>query len=694
MKNLKITSKLIIMAVFAMIALVSTGIYGLINMQTINEGMNSLYKDRVLAMEYIKQISDAYAIKVSDNINKTIYGQISWKQSLDELENATVIVNKNLELFEATYMDDEEKKLYEESNEMRKISKGFVIEVKEHLKGPETPDTKKKLHEMITTRMYPSLESYTVKLEELYLFQEKKAEEFKNNSDKLYNATFTMFIIIIASSLIFLFLLSMYIINGISKKVQYAKHVSDKIASGDFSISTSKFTNHDEITELIDAFMKIKNNLEVITEKIKMYIEKTRQGEVESIHFDDTEFEGEYREMLNGLNVAAQTTARPLANVRDILQKLALGDLSRKIDNNGQEGIWLNLGLALNEVIDANIKVVENAKRLTAGDLTVKIKKRSDADELLISLTEMVENLNEIVSKVMDASENVASGSAQLSATAQMVAQGANEQAASSEEASSSIEQMASSIQQNSDNSSQTQKIAQENAQKIIEVASAAEKSLEAIRQITEKITVVNDIAEKTDILAINAAIEAARAGEHGKGFAVVAAEVRKLAEVSQKAAREINELSKVNLKITEDTGRQMTNIIPSIQKTAALVQEIAAASAEQSTGANQISSAIQQLSMVTQQNGAASEEMSSSSEELSSLAEVLKDTISYFNIGRKHKSILSSHHKEPIAQPQGFSHVGNGHSNGSTHTTQKLKMAHDDAKSGKITDDNYEAFN
>lgn len=252
------------------------------------------------------------------------------------------------------------------------------------------------------------------------------------------------------------------------------------------------------------------------------------------------------------------------------------------------------------------------------------------------ALSEMVLQLNEIVSQVMEAAENVSISSNEMSTTANQLSQGANEQAASAEEVTSSIEEMSSAIQQNSDNAIQTEKIAVLSAQGIMDVNSSAQKSLEAMRQISEKIKVINDIAEKTDILAINAAIEAARAGEHGKGFAVVAAEVRKLAEVSQKSAIEINTLSSSALRVTEESGAMMQKMIPEIQRTAQLVQEIAASSNEQRSGSEQITKAIIQFSQVTQQNSAAAEEMSSSSEEMASQAEMLKDTIGFFDIGKQ----------------------------------------------------------
>ena len=193
------------------------------------------------------------------------------------------------------------------------------------------------------------------------------------------------------------------------------------------------------------------------------------------------------------------------------------------------------------------------------------------------------------------------------------------------------MEEMSATIHQNSENATLTEKISKQGADGIVEIANSAKKSMDAIRKISEKTAVVTQIAQQTNILAINAAIEAARAGQMGKGFAVVAEEVRKLAEISQNAAVEINELSAINLKMTEETGHFLNDILPNIQKTAQMVKDIASASSEQSTNSQQISRAIDQLSKVTQQNSAASEQMSSSSEELESQAEILKDAILFF---------------------------------------------------------------
>lgn len=292
----------------------------------------------------------------------------------------------------------------------------------------------------------------------------------------------------------------------------------------------------------------------------------------------------------------------------------------------------------INNLLKPLNDLVHIVKRVSDGDLKDMPDLTTRNDEIFIlvgAIKDMVYKLRQIVSSVIAGADNISSASQQISSGSQQLSQGANEQASSAEEVSSSMEEMVSNIQQNTDNAQQTEKISIEAAKGIEAVAKAAQESLNSIRQIAGKINVVNDIAFQTNILALNAAVEAARAGEHGKGFAVVAAEVRKLAERSKIAADEIVGLSAHSLKVTEDAGSLMAKIIPDIEKTAKLVQEISAASLEQNSGADQINNAIQQLNQVTQQNAAASEELATSAEQLSSQAQQLMDNISYFSLDK-----------------------------------------------------------
>lgn len=347
----------------------------------------------------------------------------------------------------------------------------------------------------------------------------------------------------------------------------------------------------------------------------------------------------EFREIIVGINQTLDAVINPLNVAATYVDKIAKGDMPEYITDN-YNGDFNNIKNNLNSLIKSFNEIITKAKMVSQGDLTITLTKRSENDELMGALSEMVSRLSDIVGQVMEAAQNVAISSNEMSTSAVQISEGANEQSASAEEVSSSIEEMSSSIQQNSDNSIATEKIAVASAQGMMDVNTAAQKSLDAMRQISEKIKIINDIAGKTDILAINAAIEAARAGEQGKGFAVVAAEVRKLAEVSQKAAVEINELSASSLRVTEESGSLMMKIIPEIQRTAQLVKEIAASSNEQRSGSEQITKAVLQFTQVTQQNAAAAEEMSSSSEELASQAELLKETISFFNTGKQIKNV------------------------------------------------------
>jgi methyl-accepting chemotaxis protein len=195
------------------------------------------------------------------------------------------------------------------------------------------------------------------------------------------------------------------------------------------------------------------------------------------------------------------------------------------------------------------------------------------------------------------------------------------------------MEEMAANIQQNTENAQRTNTISSKVSQGVQKVGAASKESLVSIRNIAEKISIINDIAFQTNILALNAAVEAARAGEHGKGFAVVAAEVRKLAERSKIAADEIVSLASKSVGVTEGSAKLLETLIPDIEETAKLVQEISAASMEQSSGADQVNNAIQQLNQFVQQNAETSQQMASSSEELKSFADRLKDTIRYFNL-------------------------------------------------------------
>ncbi|GAA3540031.1 methyl-accepting chemotaxis protein [Zobellella aerophila] len=295
------------------------------------------------------------------------------------------------------------------------------------------------------------------------------------------------------------------------------------------------------------------------------------------------------------------------------------------------------------------------AQRVAEGDLSVDIQlRKGDDGSLLAAMKSMVDKLSRIIGEVRGAADSLASASEEVSATAQSMSQATSEQAASVEETSASIEQMSASINQNTENAKVTDGMAGKAAKEAGEGGEAVQQTVAAMKQIAQRIGIIDDIAYQTNLLALNAAIEAARAGEHGKGFAVVASEVRKLAERSQVAAQEIGELSDSSVAMAEKAGRLLEEMLPSINKTSDLVQEISAASEEQASGAEQINTAMTLLNQVTQQNASSSEELAATSEEMSNQAEQLQQTMSFFTVeagGRSQARAAPQQASKPVKQ-------------------------------------------
>jgi methyl-accepting chemotaxis protein len=297
-------------------------------------------------------------------------------------------------------------------------------------------------------------------------------------------------------------------------------------------------------------------------------------------------------------------------------------------------------------------------KSIKAGD------RRDEIGDVARAFNAFIDKLSQIVTEVSARANEVSSASAQVSSSAQVLSQGTSEQAASVEETTSSLEEMNASITQNTENSRQMEQMALKGAKDIEESGKAVAESVEAMKTIAEKITIIEEIAYQTNLLALNAAIEAARAGEHGRGFAVVATEVSKLAERSQAAAHEISALASSSVKVAERSGQLLWELVPTIRETAELVQEVATASREQGAGVTQVNKAMIQVDQVTQRNASAAEELSSTAEEMASQAESLWQLMRFFHTetGNGHPSVVPSYQTpeptttRPVHRPQSTS--------------------------------------
>jgi len=403
-----------------------------------------------------------------------------------------------------------------------------------------------------------------------------------------------------------------------------------EFGKGNFEAPLERFPGKKAfINETIE---QVRVNLKALIADADTLVKAAVEGRL-ATRADASKHQGDFCKIVQGVNDTLDAVIGPLNVAARYVDQISKGDIPPQISDT-YNGEFNTIKNNLNTLIVAMSDITRAAQEISEGNLTAVIRERSPQDKLMQALSAMVSGLTQTVMSIRTIAGEVATASQSISSASVQVSNGASAQAASAEEASSSMEEMVSNIKQNADNAQQTDKIANKSAKDAQESGKSVAEAVTAMKEIASKISIIEEIARQTNLLALNAAIEAARAGEHGKGFAVVAAEVRKLAERSQKAAGEINQLSGTTVKVSEKAGEMLEKLVPDIQRTAELVQEISAASKEQDTGAEQINKALQQLEKVIQQNASAAEEMASTTEELSAQSDQLVSALGFFRTG------------------------------------------------------------
>ena len=485
-----------------------------------------------------------------------------------------------------------------------------------------------------------SLEAYDHNLKEKMTHLDENHEQTSSLINMIYS------IIIIVS--IMVIILVIYIVRNLLKDVgelgsginsffsylnKESEHVEPIVKNSDDELGS--------MVEIINTnIAKTKQNIDEENSAFNAIVEKLAllsEGNFESAVIKD-EYSGNYGRAKDAINNTITSIEAITKEISAVLKGIDEGRLESEIKSDFKGG-YAPIKNSINSMSKNLSDVIEtidvSLQQLADGNLNSKIDTDlpGDYNQLKVAINKTVEQLNNIIGNVNESVKQMASASDEVSSAAQSLSTGATEQASSLEETTAAIEEMAGGISQNAENARKTNEISTKSSSMAKDGGDAVQKTVEAMRNIAGKIGIIEDIAYQTNLLALNAAIEAARAGEHGKGFAVVASEVRKLAERSQTAAQEISQITTDSVDISERAGTLLNEIVPSIEQTSELIEEISSASSEQDTGISQINYAMTNLDQVTQQNASASEELASASEEMSSQADLLKDLVSFFKV-------------------------------------------------------------
>jgi methyl-accepting chemotaxis protein len=679
MKNLKIGIRLGIGFAIVLLLLIVIAVMGSMRLNSLQAEITDIVRDKNVKVEASNDMIASISLLGMVHRNMLIMrGDEDLRGFAQTATDERAKLLKNLEMLDGLRYGDEGKRLLDGIKSARQ---GFVG-LQQEFEGLIQQRNFDQAVTVFSTAYRPAFLTYLDALKKFIAYQTDLMQETGRDAEELGKQSVTLLIGLAIAALLIGVGFAIFITRSITRPVSEVLDAAKKMAVGDFAFAL-KSDAKDEVGEVVRAVAGVQTSVKTMIADAAMLSEAAVAGKL-ATRADASKHEGDFRRIVEGVNATLDAVIGPLNVAATYVDQIAKGAIPAKItdpysgdfntlknnlntaidavnglvadavmlaqaavegrlatraDASKHQGDYRRIVEGVNATLDAVIAPINEVKRvmvaLSGGDLTQKITDdyAGDFQVLQNAVNDSMDKLAEIIEQVRGAADALTNAAGQVSATAQSLSQSSSEQAASVEETSASIEQMSASINQNSENAKITDSMASRSSAEAGEGGEAVKSTVAAMKNIAGKIGIIDDIAYQTNLLALNAAIEAARAGEHGKGFAVVAAEVRKLAERSQVAAQEIGELAGNSVHLAERAGKLLDEMVPSINKTSDLVQEIASASQEQTAGVGQINNAMGQLNKATQQNASASEELAATAEELGGQAGQLQELMGFFSL-------------------------------------------------------------
>ncbi|EPZ16549.1 hypothetical protein M622_12515 [Thauera terpenica 58Eu] len=679
MKNLKIGLRLGIGFAVVLLLLLAIAVIGSMRLNALQAEITDLVGDKNFKVATSNDMIDSIGMLGMMHRNMLIMrGDADLREFAQTANAERTKLAKDLEALDGLSFGDEGERLL---NDIKSARQSFM-DLQQEFEGLIQQRNFDQATTIFATTYRPAFLVYLDSLKKFIAYQTDLMQKTGRDAETLGKDSVTLLIGLAVAALLTGIGFAIFITRSITRPVGEVMDAARKMAEGDFKFELSSDAR-DEVGEVVRAVAGVQTSVGTMIADAGTLVEAALAGRL-ATRADASRHQGDYRRIVQGVNDTLDAVIGPLNVAADYVDQIARGAIPAKItdtyngdfntlknnlntaidavnalvadavmlaqaavegrlatraDASRHQGDYRRIVDGVNSTLDAVIAPINEVKRvmvaLSGGDLTQKITDdyAGDFQVLQNAVNDSMDKLAEIIEQVRGAADALTNAAGQVSATAQSLSQSSSEQAASVEETSASIEQMSASINQNSENARVTDAMASKSSVEAGEGGGAVKSTVEAMKNIAGKIGIIDDIAYQTNLLALNAAIEAARAGEHGKGFAVVAAEVRKLAERSQVAAQEIGELAGTSVQLAERAGKLLDEMVPSINKTSDLVQEIASASQEQTAGVGQINNAMGQLNKATQQNASASEELAATAEELGGQAGQLQELMGFFSI-------------------------------------------------------------